>query len=250
MQLIQHWRNIILLSALILGGCATVPQDQVVAEDPWQGYNRAVFKFNSGLDKAVLKPAAKGYRWVMPGFAEKGVSNFFSNLGDVPNLVNNLLQGKIKDAGSDTLRFLMNSTYGVGGLFDVASGVGLIKHEEDFGQTLAVWGVPSGPYMVLPMLGPSTLRDSTASLIDQALYLPNYHHDDEVRWGLQGLRLINARSAVITLEERTGIGIYDDYVQMREIYLQRRKHLISDGRDDANQEEEDELRRELEMLEK
>lgn len=248
MRLVRYWRELTVISMLLLSGCATVPQDQVVAEDPWQGYNRAMFKFNAGLDKAVIKPAAKGYRWVMPGFAEKGVSNFFSNLGDVPIMINNLLQGSFKAAGSDSLRLLMNTIYGVGGLFDHASGVGLIKHEEDFGQTLAKWGVPSGPYLVMPVLGPGGLRDSSAWFVDQG-FNPMSYLDDEIYWPLRVVNILDVRVSVLKLEQSTGIGVYDDYTQMREIYLQRRKHLISNGNDEANRDEEEELRRELEMLE-
>jgi len=249
MKFIKKWPVCLLLCLLVLSGCATVPQDQVTAEDPWQSYNRAVFKFNAGLDRTVLKPAAKGYRWVMPGFAEKGVSNFFANLGDISNSFNNLLQGKIKAAGSDSLRFLLNSTFGIGGLFDHASDVGLVKHEEDFGQTLAVWGVPSGPYMMVPVLGPNTVRDSSSFLVDQALYPLNYLEDDTTRMSLLALRIVNTRYTVLKVEESTGINAYDDYAQMRDVYLQRRKHLISDGQGDADIDEENELRRELEMLE-
>lgn len=241
------YRLMLLFTLLVLGGCATVPADQVVAEDPWQSYNRSVFNFNAGLDKAVLKPVTKGYRWIMPGFAEKGVNNFFSNLGDVPNMLNNLLQGKFKMAGSDSLRFLMNSTFGVVGLFDVASGVGLTKHEEDFGQTLAVWGVPAGPYMVMPVLGPGGVRDSTAWFVDQG-FNPMTYLDDEIYWPLNAVRLIDTRSSVMKIEDSTGIGVFDDYTQMREIYLQRRKHLIADGNDEGQREEEESLRNELEML--
>ena len=140
-----------ILSAFTVG-CATIPTDERVPEDPLQGLNHSIFKFNAGVDKVVLKPAAKTYQAVMPDIAETGVSNFFSNISDVPTAVNNLLQGKFKAAGTDTLRFLLNSTVGIGGLIDVASDAGLTKHKEDFGQTLGVWGVPSGPYLMLPFI--------------------------------------------------------------------------------------------------
>jgi len=249
MKLVSLFFKGIILSALLLGGCVSVPVEQRVAEDPWQGYNRAMFKFNAGLDKAVLKPAAKGYRWVLPDFVERGISNFFSNLGDVPNSLNNLLQGKFKAAGGDSIRFLMNSTFGIAGFFDVASSTGLEKHNEDFGQTLGVWGVPSGPYLMLPLLGPSSVRDSGGFLVDLAMRPQSYIDDDEVRWGLYAIELVSARNSVLKLEESAGLGIYDDYEQMREVYLQRRKSLIANGHPDDDAADDDVLRKELEALE-
>jgi len=248
MKIKNLWRKGVILSGLLMSGCASIPADQRVPEDPWQGYNRAMFKFNAGLDKAVLKPVAKGYRWVLPEFAEKGVSNFFSNIEDVPNTLNNLMQGKVKAAGNDTLRFLMNSTFGIAGLFDVASSTGLEKHNEDFGQTLGVWGAPAGPYLVLPLLGPSTARDSGGLLADLAMHPLTYVDNDEIRWGLRGLQIVDIRKKVLNIEESTGLGLYDDYTQMREIYLDRRKSLIADGLENGTEDEDDELRRELELL--
>ena len=238
-----------LLLLVLLSGCASVPVEQRVAEDPWQSYNRAMFKFNAGLDRVVLKPAAKGYRWVLPDFVEQGVSNFFSNLGDVPNSLNNLLQGKFRAAGSDGLRFLMNSTFGIAGLFDVASSAGLEKHNEDFGQTLGVWGVPPGPYLILPVLGPSTVRDSGGLVVDLATNPMSYLEDDAARWGLWSLRVVDTRKNLLGIEENTGLRLFDSYEQMRDIYLQRRKNLVADGKIGDDTSEDESLRRELEMLE-
>ena len=249
MKLVSLFFRTIILSTLLLGGCASVPVEQRVPEDPWQGYNRAMFKFNAGLDKAVLKPAAKGYRWVLPDFVERGISNFFSNLGDVPNSVNNLLQGKFKAAGGDSLRFLMNSTFGIAGFFDVASSTGLEKHNEDFGQTLGVWGVPVGPYLMLPLLGPSSVRDSGGYIVDLAMQPVTYIEDDAIRWGLRSLQVVDVRKNLLRVEKSTGLGLYDDYEQMREVYLQRRRSLIANGQLDDGAEEDDALRRELEALE-
>lgn len=249
MKLINLFFKGIILSVLLLGGCVSVPVEQRVAEDPWQGYNRAMFKFNTGLDKAVLKPTAKAYRWVLPDFVEQGISNFYSNLGDVPNSLNNLLQGKFKAAGGDSIRFLMNSTFGIAGLFDVASSTGLEKHNEDFGQTLGVWGAPSGPYLMLPVLGPSSVRDGGGLVVDLAMQPLSYADDDAIRWGLRALQIVDVRNNVLKVEENTGLGLYDDYVQMRDIYLQRRKSLVANGQLDDDAADDAALRRELEALE-
>ncbi len=238
----------IITATLLLTGCASIPVEQRVQGDPWESYNRGIFKFNKGLDRAILKPVATGYKAVMPDFAETGVSNFFSNLGDVPNAFNNLLQGKLKAAGTDTLRFLTNSTIGVVGLFDFASNFGLEKHSEDFGQTLATWGMPSGPYFMLPVLGPSTLRDTGGLAVDRGAITPQAYIDDNaIRWGLNSIELVDVRAGVLEIEDLTGTRLYDDYAQMRDMYLKRRDVLIHDGNQDDS-EEENELRRELEDL--
>ncbi|HHJ19914.1 MAG TPA: VacJ family lipoprotein, partial [Gammaproteobacteria bacterium] len=187
-------RTVLLGLLLILSGCATIPQGQRHPADPWEGYNRAIFKFNDKLDQIVLKPVAKGYQKVTPDIVETGVSNFFSNLFDVGVSLNNLLQGKPRRAGSDLMRFVMNSTFGIAGLFDVASSAGLEKHNEDFGQTLATWGVPSGPYFMLPFLGPSTIRDTGALSVDYYTRYPwVFLEDDTARTGLTVLNFIDTR---------------------------------------------------------
>ena len=137
--------------------------------DPWQRFNRKVFQFNEVMDRYIAKPVAKGYRWITPNIVDRGISNFFSNLGDIGVTVNDLLQGKFMQAGSDGLRFVVNSTLGIVGFFDVASELGLPKHHEDFGQTLGYWGVSSGPFLVLPFLGPSNIRDGTSLIVDYQL---------------------------------------------------------------------------------
>lgn len=241
-------KTLSIAAILLLSACASVPVDQRVQGDPWESYNRSMFKFNKGLDRTILKPVATGYKAVMPNFAETGVSNFFSNLGDVPNAFNNLLQGKFKAAGSDTLRFLSNSTIGLVGLFDIASTVGLEKHSEDFGQTLATWGVPAGPYFMLPVLGPSTVRGTGGLVVDRAAIFPqSYIEDDAARLGLTSIELVDTRAGLLKIEDLTGTQLYDDYAQMRDMYLKRREVLIHDGNQDDSAEE-NELRRELEDL--
>ena len=239
---------LLLLTCLLAGGCASTQELSNDPSDPWEGVNRRVYSFNDALDRAFLVPAATGYRAVAPEFVEDGVHNFFSNLGDVGVAFNNTLQFKFLDAASDIGRIIVNSTIGLLGFMDVASHMGLRKHEEDFGQTLAHWGVPSGPYLVMPVLGPGSVRDSSGWFVDQS-FNPMSYIDDEIYWPLRGLNILDTRVSVLKLEQSTGIGVYDDYTQMREIYLQRRKHLISNGNDEANRDEEEELRRELEMLE-
>lgn len=241
-------RTSLIVILLLLTGCASIPVGERVSEDPWQSYNRSMFKFNRGLDRAVIKPVARGYKAIMPDFAETGVSNFFSNLGDLPNAFNNLLQGKFKAAGTDSLRFLTNTTIGAAGLFDPASSMGLEKHNEDFGQTLGVWGVPKGPYFILPLLGPNTVRGTGGFIVDRTVFYPQaYIDDDATRIGLSTLELIDTRKNLMKIEDLTGSQLYDDYAQMRDLFLKRRDILVKDGEVDDT-EEDDEMRRELEDL--
>jgi phospholipid-binding lipoprotein MlaA len=196
-------------------------------EDPWMGFNQKVQGFNDGADRYFLKPAAKGYEAVLPQFARNGVGNFFSNLDDVTNAVNNTLQGKPLAGVSDVGRILINTTLGIGGLFDPASGIGLTKHNESFGQTLAVWGVPKGPYLVLPLLGPSTLTDALSRPVDSRLDPVRYLHPVDHRNRTMALRLLNQRASLLKAEE----AIFGDrYIFLRDAYLQRRNYLVNDGK--------------------
>lgn len=242
----------LLLIVLFLGGCATIPAEQRHLEDPWERYNRGVFKFNDVLDKAVLKPVARGYQKITPDFVEARVSSFFSNLGEITNSLNNLLQGNIIKSGSDLSRFALNSTFGVVGLFDVASQAGLEKHNEDFGQTLGVWGVGSGPYFMLPFLGPSTVRDSGGLVLDYFTHPLVYVENSQVRIPLTILLYIDLRSRALKVQDLLGTEFYDPYSSLRGFWLDRRKRLISNGKvSDSSQsdEEEDDLIQELEELE-
>ena len=173
----------------------------LAAEDPWEGVNRAVFRFNDTVDTYTLKPLAQGYQKVTPGFLEDGIGNVFSNLGDVVVLTNDLLQGKVRDAGIDTSRILFNTTFGVLGFFDVATRMGLHKNDEDFGQTLGAWGLGSGPYVVLPLLGPSTVRDAVGRVPDS--FLEPYPHMDHVptRNVTRGVDLIDTRAGLLSAEK-------------------------------------------------
>lgn len=215
---------------LAMTGCAST--EYVENErDPWQGFNRTVYGFNDTLDQALLKPTARGYQAIAPDFVESGVRNFFSNINDVSVAVNNLLQGKVENAFSDVGRVLINTTVGLLGLFDVASDMGLQKHNEDFGQTLAAWGVDSGPYLMLPFFGPSTLRDSTSVPVDNFLLNPINHIDMEKsdRMYVMAVDVVSVRAELLSLEKTVDEIATDKYSFIREAYLDRRNYLVHDG---------------------
>lgn len=222
------WRFLgLLLLLTALGGCATTGGNP---HDPLEGYNRAMFGFNEGVDNAIVKPVASGYKTVMPEFARTGVTNFFSNLRDPWIGVNNILQGKVGAGVSDFGRFAMNTTVGILGLFDVASNAGLEKHNEDFGQTLGRWGVGSGAYVVLPILGPSSVRDGVS------LFAVDWHGDPlwyvgniPTRNELVGVRLVDNRANLLDAGRLAEEAALDHYAYVRDAYLQRRRSLIYDG---------------------
>lgn len=199
---------------------------QAHEDDPWEGFNRSMFAFNDTIDTYALKPLAQGYRTVTPDFLEEGIGNVFNNVGEVRNLTNNLLQGKLHAAGVDTARLLFNSTFGLLGFFDVASKMGLQRNDEDFGQTLGVWGLGSGPYLVLPFLGPSTVRDGIARVPDS--YTGMYMHIDHerTRYQLLGLDVLSTRASFLDAE-RLIQG--DKYTFLRNVYLQNREFKVRDG---------------------
>lgn len=218
--------------SLVVGLAAPVvvqaEDEQVtVNPDPWQGFNRAMFSFNDTVDRWFLKPLARGYKAVMPDPLETGVTNIFSNVMEVPNVINGVLQGDLGGAGHDTGRLLVNTTLGVGGLLDVAKYMNLPADErEDFGQTLAVWGIGQGPYLVLPFMGPSTVRDSLGKPIDWYTDPTNYIDHVPTDNTVKGVSLLNMRAQLLPLEKNlTG----DKYVFIRDVYLQRRAYLINNG---------------------
>jgi phospholipid-binding lipoprotein MlaA len=200
------------------------------AHDPLEGFNRAMYTFNDKFDRYLLKPVAKGYRAVMPKPVSKSISNFFSNLHDPGIMLNNLLQGKPGQAASDLGRFLVNSTVGIAGLFDVATKMGLKKHNEDFGQTLAVWGVGDGPYLVLPFFGPSNMRDGPALIVDWETYPPSHMKDSGTRDKMYVVEVIDKRAQLLDasdiLEQAAG---QDPYIFVREASRQSRRNQIYDG---------------------
>lgn len=224
-----NWLRLALVSAagsLLLAGCASTRNDP---KDPLEGFNRAMHSFNRGLDDAVLEPVARGYQKVTPAPVNYGVSNFFSNLGDAYIGANNLLQGKAERSASDVGRVLLNTTVGIFGLFDVASDMGMTKHDEDFGQTLGVWGVGEGPYVVLPVFGPKTLRGVGGLVVDS-------HFDpilsiDHVRTRntFLALRFVDQRADLLEIGDLVDEASFDRYRYERDTYLQFRRNRVRDG---------------------
>lgn len=210
--------------AFALVGCSTTGNPR----DPLEGFNRAMFNFNDALDQAALKPAAIAYQSTLPSFVQTGIGNFFGNIGDLWTSVNNLLQGKLADGLSDFMRVALNSSFGLGGVLDIASEAGMPKHKEDFGQTLGKWGFASGPYVVLPLLGSSTMRDTLALPVDTWGDL--WYHKDPVRWRNVGtvVRLVDRRAAVLDVSNLIEEAALDRYEFVRDAYLQRRESKVYD----------------------
>lgn len=215
-----------LLAAVLLGLGAAQVQAQTMEYDPWESINLKVHGFNEKLDDVVLRPTANVYVRVVPSVARRGISNFFNNINDVTVLLNNVLQLKLSDAASDTGRIVLNTTLGIGGLVDVATPVGLLKNNEDFGQTLGKWGVGPGPYVVLPLFGPSTLRDSFGLTADTFTNPMTHHEDPAVRNSAFVLQQLDRRVAALAVDS---IMMGDPYIFTREAYLQQRQYLVTDG---------------------
>ena len=194
--------------------------------DPWESWNTRVHSFNEHLDSAVLRPVATTYVRIVPSLARRGVSNVFGNILDVTVLLNNVLQLKIEDAASDSGRIFLNTTVGLGGLIDVATAAGLEKNYEDFGQTLGKWGVGPGPYMVLPLFGPSNVRDTLGLFVDTFTNPMTYHDDPAVRNGTFVLQQVDKRVAVLVVDS---LMMGDKYLFTREAYIQQRQYLVLDG---------------------
>ncbi|KRP58451.1 VacJ family lipoprotein [Pseudomonas trivialis] len=215
-----------------LSVCATVlfvpfAAQAASEDDPWESVNRPIFTFNDTVDTYALKPIAQGYQFITPQFVQDGVHNFFRNIGDVGNLANNVLQLKPHNAGVDTARLLVNTTFGVLGFVDVGTRMGLQRSDEDFGQTLGYWGVGSGPYVMLPLLGPSTLRDAPSKYVDS--YTSPYRYMNDIDWrnSVFGLNLVDTRASLLDSEKLiTG----DKYTFIRNAYLQNREFKVKDGK--------------------
>ena len=236
---ILNAKSILLILFLVSSGCATTknqPND-FNPEDPYEKSNRKVFEFNNRIDKLFLRPITDFYDSATPEFAQTSITNFFSNLDDIGISFNNFLQGNIVDSMSDITRFFINSIFGLGGFFDVASEMGLEKHSEDFGQTLGKWGAKPGPYLMLPFLGPSTTRDAFTFVGDTALAPTLSLDDSEARLGLISLDLINTYSAFTGIAD---IESRDQYAFLRDAYLDRRKFEVNDGlsEEDLSQDED------------
>lgn len=209
----------------LLGGCATSGNPK----DPIEGFNRAMFSLNEGLDTVVIKPVAQGYDTTLPQPLRNGVTNFFGNIADVFIAVNNLLQGKVPEAFSDAGRFAVNSTLGILGVMDVATDMGLEKHEEDFGQTFGRWGVGNGPYVVVPFFGPRTARDTVGLVLDVNADPVANLGNVPTRNTLLTLRVVSDRANLLPADKVIEEAALDKYSYMRDAYLQRRRSLIHDG---------------------
>ena len=213
------------LAAALLAGCASSGNPK----DPIEGFNRAMFAFNEGLDTAIVKPVATGYEAVLPSPIRTGVTNFFGNIDDLFIGVNNLLQGKIPEAFGDFGRVLINTTVGLLGVLDIASDAGLEKHDEDFGQTFGRWGVGNGAYVVIPVFGPRTVRDTVGLVLDvQADPVANHRPKGERNAALV-LRMVNDRANLLPADKVVEEAALDKYSYVRDAYLQRRRNLIHDG---------------------
>jgi phospholipid-binding lipoprotein MlaA len=229
---VQHqfrWGPVAL--ALALAGCSTVRTPS--PNDPLEGVNRTIFTFNDTVDRYTFKPVAEGYQWAVPQPVRSGITNVFSNVGDVYTAVNELLQLKVADALSDVMRVVINTVWGVGGLFDIASQAKLPKHQEDFGQTLGHYGVPAGPYLVLPLLGPSDVRDGFGTLVDFQLDPTSYINPVSIRNYVFVVRLINARANLLGASDLLTNAALDKYSFVRDAYVQRRAYLLHDGNSNA-----------------
>ncbi|WP_230404640.1 MULTISPECIES: VacJ family lipoprotein [Undibacterium] len=235
--------SIIFVLALGMSACTTVTKVKTKAlatlekvsettgignnpDDPLEGFNRSMFSFNESVDASVIKPVAQAYQTVTPNIVKTAVGNFFSNAGDVWTAVNNVLQGNFADGANDFMRFAINTTVGIGGLIDVATAGGMPKHQADFGQTLGVWGVPAGPYVVLPILGPSTLRDTVATPIDFKGDLLYSRGSVAFRNTTSVLRIVDKRAAALDAVNLIEEAALDKYVFIRGAYLQRRESQI------------------------
>lgn len=225
-----------LAAASLLAGCATGPQAN--KDDPLEPMNRVVFKVNDTVDQYVAIPIAKGYQKVTPEPARTAVSNFFSNLADVGNFANNVLQGKGVDAAETLMRVAINSVLGIGGLIDIATPAGLGKHSQDFGLTLGVWGVPAGPYLVLPVFGPSSFRDGVG--VGASIYLdPAHYFDPAWRNTMFGINVVSTRANLLGATDLLSQAALDKYAFVRDAYMQRRQYLIDSGSGKLPSYEED-----------
>jgi phospholipid-binding lipoprotein MlaA len=228
---------VVLAAALALGGCATVTPTS--KDDPFEPWNRSMYEVHQVVDGKIIKPAVQAYVDVTPRPIQQGIRNFFGNLDDVVSVFNDFLQGKLDKAGNDMGRVLINSFFGIGGIIDIASDAGIEKGNEDFGQTFGVWGIPQGPYLFIPVLGPSTVRDGTGLIVrGYASPLSYIVNDVPVRNVLYGLGFVDARAQALQSESFVDQAALDRYTFIRRAYLQRRAYLVRDGKPAPETEED------------
>jgi phospholipid-binding lipoprotein MlaA len=229
----------VLLCLVVLAGCASSPQ-KVNPTDPWENYNREMTKFNDGIDRAIFKPVATVYRDLVPMVVRHGVGNFFDNLGDVWNGINSVFQLRPQAAAESFLRFGVNTAFGLGGLLDVADEMGIERHQEDFGKTLGRWGVPSGPYLVLPFLGSSTLRDGLAMSANSKGDMVLRISDVPSRNSIYALRVVDTRASFLKLEGFVNDIALDKYSFTRDAFLQKRRaEIYRPGQEDELEKPKD-----------
>ncbi|MGA0856412.1 MAG: MlaA family lipoprotein [Burkholderiaceae bacterium] len=237
----RHWfatarMTCALVCLAVLSGCASLPAGhQTDARDPWERYNRAMFEFNTQVDEAVIKPVAEGYKEYVPEPIRTAFGNFFSNLGDIVNTLHHLLQGEPSKAGNAASRVVINTTVGVLGLGDPAGSMGYAKTNEDFGQTFGRWGSEPGPYFVIPLLGPSTVRDTVGRVADFAVdpFDQIFSVGTSTEWTVRGTRIVDARAGFLDMESTLDALSFDRYLSVRDAYLARRAQQVNDGRTPA-----------------
>lgn len=232
--------SLLSVGLLLLLGCAALPPGKRNPRDPWERMNRASYRFNDTFDRAIAQPVARGYRKVTPHFVQTGVTNFFDNLEYPIVMVNDLLQGQFKPFLSDTGRLLLNTTIGIGGLMDPATALGLDKNDRDFGQTLGKWGAGTGPYLVIPFLGPSDLRDALGRVGDEYCNPRHYIRNSWVKYGLAGLRAIDTRARFLDAQGAID-SAYDPYAFLRNVYLQHRDFKVNGGQSPNEEQQEQKL---------
>jgi phospholipid-binding lipoprotein MlaA len=223
---------VLVVAATLLSACATIQEARGGPGqrlDPWENWNRKVYSFNEGLDEAVLKPVATAYSNVVPSLVREGISNFFNNFADAWSAVNNLLQGKLELSLQDLMRVGTNTIFGLGGVFDVAREMGIDHHYEDFGQTLGHWGVGAGAYIVWPLLGPSTVRETVAMPLDRSVAPAAVINSGLGQSGITALQIVNTRAGLLSASRLLDDIALDKYSFVRDAYLQRRRSLVYDG---------------------
>jgi phospholipid-binding lipoprotein MlaA len=223
-------RLLIILFAGLLQACTTL-EGPPNPDDPFESYNRSMFAFNESVDKYALKPLAKGYKAITPTAVDSGITNFFSNIDDILVIFNDLFQLKFTQAARDLSRFVYNTTFGLAGFIDVATGFGLPKNNEDFGQTLGYWGLEAGPYIVLPIVGPSNVRDAIGFAVDVTQLDPVFQQIDneKTQWGVATLKYVDIRADLLSTTNIIDETAPDKYALIREAWRQRRQNLVYDG---------------------